>query len=161
MARLWKLLNLPAAEQWLLVQALLLLPVNRLSLRLLGFNRWCGILANLAPGRERLGGAGSFARVANAAIASQSRRTAKIVHWASCYGLFGANCLQRSLTLWWMLRRQGINSGLKIGARIHRGQIEAHAWVECFGAVLNDGEDVARRFPPFDGAFITAKLNTR
>jgi hypothetical protein len=161
MARVWKLLKLPAAEQWLLAQALLLLPVNRLSLRLLGFNRWSGILANWAPGTEHPTSSGPLAEAANATIAAQSRQTAKIVNWASCYGIFGGNCLQRSLTLWWILRRQGINSGLKIGARLNHGQIEAHAWVECFGAVLNDGEDVASRFPPFNRVFIPAKMNIR
>lgn len=152
MARLWKLLRLPLAEQWLFVQALLLLPVNALALRLLSFNCWRGVLSKRAAHEEHSTLGSDIQN--SATIVAQARRIARVVNWAARYGFFAANCLQRSLTLWWLLRRAGINSELKIGARLNGRQCEAHAWVECLGAVLNDSADVASQFPPFSSSLI-------
>ncbi len=48
-----------------------------------------------------------------------------------------------------MMRRRGIGTELRIGARKDNECFEAHAWVEIDGAVLNDTEDVDNRFSPF------------
>lgn len=50
-----------------------------------------------------------------------------------------SKCLPRSLALWTMLQRAGIDATLRIGMRTD-GSGEAHAWVECDGKAL--GEDV-------------------
>lgn len=60
-----------------------------------------------------------------------------------------ANCLQRSMTLWWMLRRRGQAADLRIGVRSEPERPAFHAWVEQSGVVLNDSPDVAERFAPF------------
>lgn len=60
------------------------------------------------------------------------------------------NCLHRSVVLWWLLRRRGMASELRIGSRLRDDKLEAHAWVECSGEALNDSEDVHERFVPFD-----------
>jgi hypothetical protein len=78
-----------------------------------------------------------------------------MVNLAARRGIFNANCLQRSLPLWWMLKRQNIHGDLKIGVRLNQQQCEAHAWVEYLGCVLNDSEDVSERFTPFRDAIIS------
>ena len=39
---------------------------------------------------------------------------------------------------------------MRIGVRRRLGRLEAHAWVEHLGHVLDDDADVADRFAPFD-----------
>ncbi len=60
-------------------------------------------------------------------------------------------CLTRSLSLWWLLRRRGIDSRMCVGVRQLSGEIEAHAWVACGEHVINDHQDIALVFLPFDG----------
>jgi len=69
---------------------------------------------------------------------------------AAGHGVCQTNCLQRSLALWWLLGRNGIYSELHIGTRIEAGLLNAHAWIETEGVVLNDSSDVRRRYEPFD-----------
>lgn len=61
---------------------------------------------------------------------------------------FPSTCLSRSMVACRILAREGIPAELKIGARIVDGLCDAHAWVECGGAPVNESEDVARQFPP-------------
>ena len=57
-----------------------------------------------------------------------------------------ARCLEQSLVLYAMLRRDGVAARLRLGVRPH--PFEAHAWVEYAGEpVLEDPEKVARFIP--------------
>jgi hypothetical protein len=47
-----------------------------------------------------------------------------------------ALCLERSLTLYYLLRRAGISATLRLGVQPH--PFAAHAWVEREGVPLND-----------------------
>jgi hypothetical protein len=53
----------------------------------------------------------------------------------------GGTCLVRSLTLWAMLLRRGVDSELRVGVRKKEGKLEAHAWVEYGGVPLNESWD--------------------
>jgi hypothetical protein len=57
-----------------------------------------------------------------------------------------ALCLEQSLVLYYILRRQGV------AVRYRQGVIafpfEAHAWIEYLGEVINDVPEHARRFVP-------------
>lgn len=70
----------------------------------------------------------------------------------------GANCLDRSLTLWWLLHRQGLEATLKFGVRKVEAVLEAHAWVELGGRALNDSEDVRQRYEAFDDPILPEAL---
>ena len=135
--RLARFLELPRAERALLLRALVWLPLTAAQLRLFGFD--AASRAARGPG-------------ATPAVAPPDpRATARLVAIASRHGLHAGNCLSRSLTLQRLLGRQGIASELRIGARRAGAGLEAHAWVEHDGRPLNDGADVAQRFPPFHG----------
>jgi hypothetical protein len=54
----------------------------------------------------------------------------------------GGMCLARSLTLWTLLRRRGIETELRIGYRKRDGKIEGHAWLEHDGAPVNEEAEV-------------------
>jgi hypothetical protein len=50
----------------------------------------------------------------------------------------GGMCLARSLTLWALLRRRGIETELRVGYRKRDGGIEGHAWLEYEGVSINE-----------------------
>jgi hypothetical protein len=127
-----------------LLQALALLSVMGLVLRCLGFRRWQAALARSAP-------LARHSRMANPVrLGQQARRLADLVQTALRWVPTAPTCLHRSLTLWWLLRRQGIDGELRIGVRKAGSNLEAHAWVEYQGVVLNDQADVEHVFSPFD-----------
>ena len=147
MVRWHKFLRLSRSERWLLIQAFLLLPLTGLALRLLGFKGLHAALAGLTP-RNGILVRSKLQRLA------QARSSTRMVEAAARHGIFHANCLQRSLTLLWLLRRQGIEANLRIGVCKRAGRFQAHAWVEHLGLVLNDSGDVQERFAPFDRAIV-------
>ncbi len=80
-----------------------------------------------------------------------ARIVARMVAVAAGHGIYRSNCLKQSLVLWWLLGRSGIQSEIKIGVnRDGAKPLNAHAWVECSGQVLNDTEDVQQRFSAFE-----------
>jgi hypothetical protein len=138
--RLKKLWRLSHLERGLLLQAILLLPLFHLALRLLGYARLRGALASMTPicaGSRPLSSTQRVRRV---------KQITRIVTIASQRGLYKATCLRRSLLTWWLLRGEGIASDICLGVRTPGGILEAHAWVEYEGIVLNDRPDVRQKF---------------
>jgi hypothetical protein len=137
---------LPPAERYLLLQSAALLPLMALGLRLYGFQRWFARLNHSAHLQSSALSPHSSVLIA--------KRTAALVRLTTRYTPFHATCLHRSLTLWWLLRRQGIPGDLRIGVRRQDGRFEAHAWVEYQSTVLNDTPDVNQRFAAFDEVIV-------
>jgi hypothetical protein len=54
----------------------------------------------------------------------------------------GGTCLARSLALWALLRRRGVDAELKVGYRRKDGKIEGHAWLERSGVPINESAAV-------------------
>ena len=143
-----KLWRLSPAERLALAQAQALLPLTALALQVGGFRRCQALLARLAPAPAAPAGGGE------AAALGRARAVARMVEAAARRGPFHATCLPRSLALWLLLRRRGIDGDLRIGVRKEAGRLQAHAWVEWRGVVLNDGGDVRTRFAAFDRAVL-------
>ena len=61
----------------------------------------------------------------------------------------GSNCLSEGLTGWVLLTRAGRRPTLRVGVAKAR-RLEAHAWVECDGAVVVGG-DSGDGFSPLEG----------
>ena len=59
-------------------------------------------------------------------------------------------CLAQSLALWAWLRRDGVESRVRIGIRRVHGQIEAHAWVEVEGHTINQPPQSNPEFSAFE-----------
>jgi hypothetical protein len=146
-SRAWRL---SSAERRALAQALVLLPLTALALWLVGFRRWQAALARVAPVEVSPDGRDEADAI------REGRAVARLVDAAARHGPYRATCLPRSLVLWWLLRRRGIDGQLRIGVRKEAGRFEAHAWTEFRGTVLNDGEDVRERFAAFDRAILPA-----
>lgn len=141
MRRRWaRLGSLSAAQGRVAIASLLLLPVVERSLRRRGFVDTAAALAARSAGPGRVGSAAEAASVAEAVDLVAARRR------------LGVRCLGRSLVLWFLLRREGIDAELVLGAAppAGTGPLPAHAWVEVAGAALNEAAGVPERFGRFD-----------
>ena len=63
-----------------------------------------------------------------------------------------ANCLPRSIALWWILRLLRHDSQVRFGVTKQQSQLQAHAWVEFKGQPLNDEPNISQRYLPLDAA---------
>ncbi len=133
----------------LFLRALASLAFISLSLRLRGFR------ATQLSLQKRLPIAGSTGSVHldSGDAAPLVALTARMVRAAAYRGVGPATCLDKALTLWWLLSRQGIESKVRIGARKNGEKFEAHAWVECGGKVLNEPQEEHKHYAAFDEAF--------
>lgn len=89
----------------------------------------------------------------SAELGRRAALTAHMVSVADRNGLVHPSCLAKSLTLWWLLMRQGIAADLRIGIRRENEKMAAHAWVERNGAALNEPEEHHRHYAAFDAEF--------
>jgi len=136
-----RLRQLAPSDIVLLMAAPAALPLLAVGLRRLGLRRMMVLLA----------GQRSVAATPDEASAE---RLAWIVKVAARYGPWPANCLQRSVLLWWYLRIHGLDGDLRIGVRRdpETDGLEFHAWVEHCSSVLNDRADLRERYATFDQA---------
>jgi hypothetical protein len=147
----WDRLRALTPGDWrMLITASLLLPVIDIGLRIWGFRRVYAAMGRLSPGP-----AGSAHSLSDADI----DRLVRMVNVAANRGVVRVTCLRRSLAVWWLLRRRGVASEIRIGVRREQGLFMAHAWVERDGLVLNDRADIAQSFvvlasPEFMGGML-------
>ena len=148
-----KLQRLPSDERWLLAQALVVLPLTLVGVRTLSVGRWQRLLNRFSPSvktrNPNSNADGQVAQVDEQAVRQRVRVIARVMRIAAAHGIFRPNCLQRSLVLWWLLRRNHIASEIRFGARREDGQLKAHAWVECFGFALNEPTNVCLHYSTF------------
>jgi hypothetical protein len=132
---------LPKRTRELFLRAMILLPLLSLSLKMRGLaatQRW---LEKARPKRT------SPYSMETAQIAVEVMRA---VGAAVRHGLGHPTCLEQSLTLWWLLQREGVTSQLRIGVRKDGDKFEAHAWVECEGEALGEPGKVHQHYSAFD-----------
>src|SRR5262245_20058940 len=110
-SRLRKFLRMNPGERWTFAQAMILLPLTGMILRIVGLRRSQRIFSSfiLRNINRRRG--------QSEAILAQALRISYLVSLANNHGLCQANCLQRSLVLLWLLRWRGIESELHFGTR--------------------------------------------
>ncbi len=130
----------------LFFRAAALLPVIGISLRIRGYKKTQEWL------RRRLRDqAGPWSSADDSH--ERMERTCRMVRAAEHHGLVRSTCLQESLALWYLLRRQNISSSLRIGVRKGSGKFEAHAWIEYEGRPLNQSEELHQHYFPFENDF--------
>ena len=134
------------------LRAALLLPVISLSLRIRGFRFTQAALQRFASGRKDWTAEQPRLAMSSALPCHKTQIAGRMVRAAARRSPMKLTCLEESLALWFLLRREGISAELRIGARKRSGKFEAHAWVECHGKALNQTEDPHGRYAIFDGA---------
>jgi len=125
--RLKRWLSLTAGEQVLLLRALFVVGLARLSLWTVSVNAARRIVA----GSVGSGGATSVERLVWAV-----RVTSRYVP--------GATCLTQALALQALLAQAGHQSRVEIGVAKTADQLEAHAWVICRNQIVIGGPEIAR-----------------
>ena len=138
--------GLDSQSQRIFWRAAILLPLVRASLRIRGYNQTYSSL------QKRLR-SDVPAPLAQFTMQEEARKTCRMVHAAMRYSPLKFTCLEESLTLWFLLRKQGICSRLRIGVRKTNEKFEAHAWVELAGKALNQPEHLHRHYAAFDKEF--------
>lgn len=130
------------AKRWgIIAIGILLLPLMRLSLRLLGYRRSRTGLLWFSP-------TPSLHSQHSEMALQRARRLAQYVNTASRRGFIRPTCLERSLLLWWWLRWMGIPTQICSGVRKYNSSVDAHAWLEYGGVVVNDRSDIAGQYMP-------------
>lgn len=147
-----KYFQLSPVERKFFLRALWMLPLIAWALRVLGFERCQAILIRQAS-LPAMRSSGPFEL-----DLARARLAARMIGIAAGIGYCRARCLQRSLALWWMMQRQGICVDLFFGVCKDENGLNAHAWVELAGVVLNDGQEVHNHFAAFRSAFSAAGL---
>lgn len=140
-----KLRSLTPADFRVLLWTTFMLPAVGLRLRLQGFKP----VYSWAHGRS------NHRISAMADGTDRSIRLGRMVNIAATRGLYRASCLCRSLVLLKAMQREGLQGELKIGIGKeprggHPAILNAHAWVEHGGLVINDAEGVASAHVLFD-----------
>jgi Transglutaminase-like superfamily len=152
---MWELLRrfraLEPKARAVFLRAAVLLPLISVSLRLRGFRATQSSLQKRLPGAaSKPANQSSGPRDEWAALTALTARMVK----AAAHRTWGSpQCLEQSLALWWLLGRQGISSSVRIGTRKTGEKFEAHAWVECDGAALNEPEEPHEHYAAFEEAF--------
>jgi hypothetical protein len=149
--RLHRFRDLDPSSRSLFIHAMVLLPLIWLSLRVRGFR------ATHATLQHRLFHSTQVPKWESARFSDPDSvaRTVQMVRAAARHGFGTPNCLETSLTLWYLLARQRVPSAIRIGTRKISGRLEAHAWVENDGVVLNEFDQDHLHYTPFDAAFST------
>lgn len=144
----------PREDRKLILRAALILPLTKIGLRLLGFRRWKELIEKFSPPEKH---SQSFPADLQREMALRAMHAVRSIE---LHGLTNPNCLERSMTLWWMLRRDGVVGDLHIGARKEGEQLKAHAWVELGGQVVNDDADVHQHYARFDAPIAAAGVKS-
>lgn len=145
---------LSGSAKRLVFAAAVALTTTWVGLRLLGFRRWKGLIVSLT--RDPI----SNLSVIDVGLADSARAVAHIEHTVARHLFFKTNCLERSLALWWLLRKRGIAAEVRIGVRKNEKRLEAHAWVDFGGVVLNDDGDTHVHFSPFERSITAMETQT-
>lgn len=126
--RFWRL---SGRERRLLISAVAMLPVAAMRVRLFG-----------APAVAR----GGLTRRPAADEPPVVREAARMVKAAAHYIPVNLTCLPQSIVLQQLLRREGIETAVRIGVRKRDGTLDGHAWVEHDGRPVSDPPSVQDEF---------------
>ena len=131
-------------EWWLMLEAMMLLPVVALSLRTVKYNKTKNILGRFTSDISGQKGP-------DPTEIEKARVIARMVAVASRHGPYRANCLKQSMVLWWMLARYGISSEIIFGILKEKNDsVGTHAWVQCCGINMSDTEKEQQSFLAFE-----------
>ena len=125
-AELRTMLSFSVQDWILLVQAWSLLLVIDIALRILPFRKVQGWIK---PPHQTEISATQAERII--------QRSSHFVDLATRHHLYPMTCLRRSLALQWLLSRGGLHTTLQFGVRRENGNLQAHAWLEYQGQVID------------------------
>lgn len=132
------------AERWFALKCIFLLQAVSISIRWFGFNPVYSWLKRRGQGfslqTENKPEFADQAAYVGALVGVANRRIPSLA----------VSCLPESMTVWWLLRRRGIASDLRLGIRRSDDRLDGHAWVEINSRVVSGDPNVAQDFIPLD-----------
>jgi hypothetical protein len=140
-----------ADARGIFLRATAVLPVISVSLKIRGFGATQEFLLRSFPIAPQTSQQDSIHVVDDR---KRAELTSRMVNAAIRHVWRASTCLEKSLTLWWLLGRQGIACEMRIGARKQGGKFEAHAWLERDGVAVNEPQQEHRHYAAFDAAFL-------
>jgi hypothetical protein len=156
--RLRRFSSLDSEARGTFLRAALLLPLISVSLKVRGFRATQGTLLRFLEPPQQVSREDSARLLSDA---DWTRLTVRMVNAAVRHVWRSSTCLEKSLVLWRLLKRHGIASELRIGARKIDGKFEAHAWVERQGIAVDHPDDLHRHYSPFDSTLSSSPLETQ
>jgi hypothetical protein len=137
MRRVRKFLSLSLREKFLLMEAAMLVLAIRVGLTLLPFSTLQKLLAKITR--------------KNTDSDRKGRLSIDQLAWsvaAASHCVPEATCLVQALAIQVLLLRQGYPANLQIGVtKGDRGELQAHAWVESQGKVINTDSEIDHYTP--------------
>ncbi|MBI2373435.1 MAG: lasso peptide biosynthesis B2 protein [Deltaproteobacteria bacterium] len=131
--------GLDAESKRALAEAGALLPGIHMSLRTRGLDRTRADLRRLVATRPRQEGT------------IDAHRVGLLLNELTFLGFGAFRCLARSLALWTVLRRRGLEAEIQLGVPKAQGStFVAHAWVTVGGRAIGERGDVEARHRVFD-----------
>jgi len=153
--RVRRFCQLAPEDRGLVLQGVVFLSLTTIGLRTMNFRRCRELI-------ERFSFSGPPSqRIETSSQMECGKRIVAAMHAVERNSPWRANCLERSLALWWFLRLNHIDGELHIGARKNESRFEAHAWVEWNGYVVNDNPDVHEHYARFDAPIAAAEADFR
>ena len=144
-----KIRDLSCAELLILAQSAALFPALKLAQRWIRLDELHARLTRMFGRGPRL----SHPR-RRSVTADQVTRLVRV---AAHRGLLRPSCLQHALVLRTQLHRHGFDAAIRFGVRKNGKALQAHAWVELDGRVLNDLPDIGEQYPPFERPVVSAQ----
>ena len=132
---------LDAVSRRMFRRAAILLPLVRWSLRFRGYGKTFTSLQERVQFQPK----GTESRPA---LREEVQSTCRMVRAALHYSLSQYTCLEESLTLWYLLRKQGIPACLRIGVRKEKEMFEK----------LSKGQPIGRMAQPDEIAYLALYL---
>ncbi len=138
-----KFLALSVGDRLKLFAYSLLVLLVHIALNLFGYQKVYTFLSSYPRRRDTLPGQ-------SGEPLTEAKRCAYLVSVAARYGIIRAKCLPQALLVFWLLRRRGISTEIRIGVRRQGGSIIAHAWVKHGEVVISEGSQVEKNFSAFE-----------
>lgn len=139
------ILELPNSHKLIFIKISLLVPLVEFGIKTIKFKRTLSVL--------------KFCLNENP---PNSENELKIVHRYKNYLYlyhkqvpFLGKCLARCLTLWFFLKRQGIETELKFGMKKENGKLLAHSWIEYKGKRIVSESELDEHYIPFNESILS------
>ena len=148
--------GLSLSERWFALRSIILLHLISISIRWFGFTavyRWMDHRLKISAA----GGPAIIRSYSASMVSDQAARLGELVGIGNRrFKPLMVSCLPESLTVWWFLRRKGIDAHLRLGVRKvdsvvpNRSNLDGHAWVEVDNRVVSGDPDLAGQFTPMN-----------
>ena len=142
MSKWAKYQSLPVEDRFKLIAYAFLLVLVQIALNWFGYQKVYTFLVSHPRKHNIISGQTKEAL-------DEAKHCAYLVSIAARYGIIRATCLRQALLVFWLLRRRGIQTDLRIGVRREGESIFAHAWLKYGEDVITEGSLVEKNFSVF------------